>query len=119
MCSLLGSAGSEYLRAFTQGQLNLLILVRETGIAKTRTVRAVPSGSACWIEGNATRFGMYEKLYRHRDHFVVIDVVDSLYADKSGIQQDGGCRAMFFRSSPSCSEDHNGGYPNGYRPIAQ
>jgi hypothetical protein len=28
---------------------------------------------------------MYEKLYRHRDQFVVIDDVDSLYPDKSGM----------------------------------
>src|SRR5262249_55420310 len=42
--------------------------------------------NACWIEGNATPFGMYEKLYRHRDQFVVIDDVDSLYADRSGVR---------------------------------
>jgi hypothetical protein len=41
---------------------------------------------ACYIQGNATPFGIYEKLYRHRDHFVVIDDVDSLYADRSGIR---------------------------------
>jgi hypothetical protein len=76
----------EYLRAFAGGHLNLLILVGEAGIAKTRTVRGVLGGSACWIEGNATPFGMYEKLYRHRDQFVVIDDVDSLYADKAGIR---------------------------------
>jgi hypothetical protein len=76
----------EYLRAFAGGHLNLLILVGPAGIAKTRTVRAVLGGSACWIEGNATPFGMYEKLYRHRDNFVVIDDVDSLYADKAGIR---------------------------------
>jgi hypothetical protein len=29
---------------------------------------------------------MYEKLYRHRGSFVVIDDVDSLYADKAGIR---------------------------------
>ena len=29
---------------------------------------------------------MYEKLYRHRDQFVIIDDVDSLYADRSGIR---------------------------------
>ena len=29
---------------------------------------------------------MYVKLYRHRDEFVVIDDVDSLYADKSGVR---------------------------------
>lgn len=40
----------------------------------------------CWIEGNATPFGMYEKLHRHRDQFVVIDDVDSLYADRGGLR---------------------------------
>ena len=43
-------------------------------------------GKACWIEGNATPFGMYAKLYRHRDEFVVIDDVDALYADRSGVR---------------------------------
>ena len=43
-------------------------------------------GKACWIEGNATPFGMYAKLYRHRDQFVVIDDVDALYADSSGVR---------------------------------
>ena len=76
----------EYLQAFAQGHLNLLILVGEAGTAKTRTVRSVLNGTACWIEGNATPFGMYEKLYRHRDKFVVIDDVDSLYADRSGVR---------------------------------
>jgi hypothetical protein len=76
----------EYLSAFAEGHLNLVILVGEAGIAKTRTVRAVLGDAACWIEGNATPFGMYEKLYRHRDRFVVIDDVDSLYADKAGIR---------------------------------
>src|SRR5262245_54211532 len=76
----------EYLQAFAGGHLNLLILVGEAGIAKSRTVRSVLNGTACWIEGNATPFGMYEKLYRHRDEFVVIDDVDSLYADRSGVR---------------------------------
>ncbi len=43
-------------------------------------------GEACWIEGNATLFGMYVKLYRYRDKFVVIDDVDSLYADRNGVR---------------------------------
>jgi hypothetical protein len=46
----------------------------------------VLNGQACWIEGNATPFGMYAKLYRHRDQFVVIDDVDALYADRSGVR---------------------------------
>ena len=76
----------EYLGAFAQGHFHLLILVGAGGLAKSRSVRAVLNGKACWIEGNATPFGMYDKLYRHRDQFVVIDDVDALYADRSGVR---------------------------------
>src|SRR3954453_8364132 len=75
-----------YLGAFAQGHFGLLILVGSGGLAKSRSVRAVLGGKACWIEGNATPFGMYVKLYRHRDQFVVIDDVDALYADRSGVR---------------------------------
>jgi len=76
----------EYLTAFAKGHFHLLILVGAGGLAKSRSVRAVLDGKACWIEGNATPFGMYTKLYRHRDQFVVIDDVDALYADRSGVR---------------------------------
>ena len=76
----------EYLGAFAQGHFHLLILVGAGGLAKSRSVRAVLDGKGCWIEGNATPFGMYVKLFRHRDEFVVIDDVDALYADRSGVR---------------------------------
>jgi hypothetical protein len=76
----------EYLVAFACGHFHLLILVGAGGLAKSRSVRAVLNGKACWIEGNATPFGMYVKLYRHRDQFVVIDDVDALYSDRSGVR---------------------------------
>src|SRR4051794_19505254 len=76
----------EYLRAFAQGHFHLLVLVGAGGLAKSRSVRSVLDGKACWIEGNATPFGMYVRLYRHRDQFVVIDDVDALYADRSGVR---------------------------------
>ncbi|HMB08538.1 MAG TPA: hypothetical protein VKP69_33010 [Isosphaeraceae bacterium] len=76
----------EYLGAFAQGHFHLLILVGSGGLAKSRSVRAVLDGKGCWIEGNATPFGMYVKLFRHRDEFVVIDDVDALYADRSGVR---------------------------------
>src|SRR5437867_223635 len=78
-----------YLDAFAAGHLGLVILVGERGLAKSRTVRRLLSElgrDSCWIEGNTTPFGMYERLFRHRDHFVVIDDVDSLYADRSGVR---------------------------------
>src|SRR4051812_32169751 len=68
----------EYLRAFAAGHFHLLVLVGAGGLAKSRSVRAVLDGQACWIEGNATPFGMYVRLYRHRDQFVIIDDVDAL-----------------------------------------
>ena len=77
----------QYLRAFAAGHFNLLILVGSGGLAKSRSVReALKDSKACWIEGNATPFGMYAKLYRHRDEFVVIDDVDALYADRGGVR---------------------------------
>ena len=75
-----------YLRAFAEGHFHLLVLVGSAGLSKSRSVKAVLGGKACWIEGNATPFGMYVKLYRHRDQFVVIDDVDALYADRSGVR---------------------------------
>jgi hypothetical protein len=76
----------EYLQAFANGYFHLLVLVGNGGLAKSRSVRAVLNGEACWIEGNATPFGMYVRLFRHRDKFVVIDDVDALYADRSGVR---------------------------------
>lgn len=76
----------QYLRAFAQGHFHLLILIGSGGLAKSRAIRAALNGTACWIEGNATPFGMYVKLYNHRDEFVVIDDVDGLYADRRGIR---------------------------------
>ena len=75
-----------YVRAFAEGHFHLLILVGAGGLAKSRTVRAALGGRGCWIEGNATPFGMYAQLYRHRDEFVVIDDVDGLYGDRSGVR---------------------------------
>ena len=76
----------EYLRAFAAGHFHLVILVGAGGVGKSRSVRSVLNGKGCWIEGNATPFGMYVKLYRHRDQFVIIDDVDALYADRSGVR---------------------------------
>ena len=75
-----------YLRAFAAGHFHLLILIGSGGLAKSRSVRAALDGKGCWIEGNATPFGMYAKLFKHRDEFVVIDDVDALYADRSGVR---------------------------------
>lgn len=76
-----------FVRAFASGHLNLLLLVGGPGLAKSQSVRkAVGDDDACWIEGNATAFGLYTKLLLHRDQLVVIDDVDGLYSDRAAVR---------------------------------
>lgn len=75
-----------FVEAFATGHINLLILVGSHGLSKSRTVRHALGDDACWIEGNASPFQIYAELYSHRDRFVVIDDVDSLHAEKSGVR---------------------------------
>ena len=56
-----------YLAAFSAGHLNLLILLGGPGLSKSRRVQGVVGDRACWIEGNATAFGMYMTLWEHKD----------------------------------------------------
>ena len=75
-----------FVHAFAAGHLNLLILIGPAGVAKSQTVRQAISDEVCWIEGNATAFGIYTKLFRHRNQLVVIDDVDSLYSNKAAVR---------------------------------
>jgi hypothetical protein len=72
-------------QAFVQGDLNLLILSGDPGLEKTRTLKALLHPKrGCYIEGNATAFGVYCELYRHRHEPVVIDDVDNIYQQPAG-----------------------------------
>jgi hypothetical protein len=41
---------------------------------------------ACWISGQATPLGIYMQAFEHRHQPLVLDDVDGLYADRSGIR---------------------------------
>lgn len=75
----------QFVEAFASGHLNLLILLGQPGLAKSQSVRRV-LGTACWIEGNATAFGVYVALWEHRDQVIVLDDVDNLYADRNAVR---------------------------------
>ncbi len=75
----------QFVEAFAAGHLNLLILLGQPGLAKSQTVRRVVP-DACWIEGNATAFGVYTAAWHHRDHMMVLDDVDSLYAERNAVR---------------------------------
>jgi hypothetical protein len=76
---------TRFVRAFADGHLNLLIILGEPGLAKSQTVRHVMR-EACWIEGNATAFGVYTAAWNHRDQVIVLDDVDSLYSDRNAVR---------------------------------
>ena len=75
-----------FLHAFASGHLNLLILLGDPGLAKSVRVRQIVGADACWIEGSATAFGIYCRLWKHKDQPVVIDDVDSLYTDRATVR---------------------------------
>jgi hypothetical protein len=75
-----------YVRAFAAGHLHLLMLFGPPGVGKSRCVRQALDRPACWISGQATPLGIYLEAYAHRHHPIVLDDVDGLYADRSGIR---------------------------------
>src|ERR1700686_2184017 len=76
----------QYVRAFADGHLNLLMIFGPPGVGKSRCVRHALGSRVCWIGGQATPFGIYLKAYEHRHEPIVLDDVDGLYADRSGIR---------------------------------
>ncbi len=114
----------EFVAAFASGHLNLLILIGDPGLAKTRIVKSALGDSVCWIEGNCTPFGMYQELYRERSRrFVVIDDVDSLYSDRVGVRllkalcQTEPEKTVAWHSSARSLEKH--GIPTTFQTSAK
>jgi hypothetical protein len=75
-----------YVRAFANGHLNLLLILGDPGVGKTRQVRQTLDSPVCWIGGQATPFGIYLEAYRHRHRPIVFDDVDGLHANRNAIR---------------------------------
>jgi hypothetical protein len=80
------AALEQYVRAFAAGHLHLLMFFGPPGVGKSRCVRQALDQRACWISGQATPLGIYLEAYVHRHQPLVLDDVDGLYADRSGIR---------------------------------
>jgi hypothetical protein len=74
------------VHGFAGGDLNLLILLGGHGLGKSRALRQAMAGQACWLEGNASAFGLYCQLWHHQNRPVVLDDLDGLYANRDGIR---------------------------------
>ena len=75
-----------YIRAFAAGHLHLLMLFGPPGVGKSRHVRQALDPHIGWISGQATPLGIFLEAYQHRHRPLVLDDVDGLYADRSGIR---------------------------------
>jgi hypothetical protein len=76
----------QYVHAFAAGHLNLLMIFGPPGVGKSRCVRHALGNQVCWISGQATPLGIYLQAYEHRHQPLVLDDVDGLYADRSGMR---------------------------------
>jgi hypothetical protein len=76
----------QYARAFAEGHLNLLMLCGDPGLGKSQCLRRALNAKACWIDGNASAFGIYLQAHEHRNQPMVLDDVDGLYRDRQGIR---------------------------------
>jgi hypothetical protein len=76
----------QYAAAFAKGHLNLLLIFGPPGVGKTRALREALHGPVCWIGGQVTPLGIYLLAYQHRHQPMVLDDVDGLYADRTGIR---------------------------------
>ena len=82
----MASVTGTYARAFAAGHLNLLMLCGEPGLGKSQCFRRALGAKVCWIDGNASAFGIYLLAHEHRNQPMVLDDVDGLYRDRQGIR---------------------------------
>ena len=75
-----------YIRAFAAGHLHLLLLFGPPGVGKSRCVRQALHPRVGWISGQATPLGIYLQAFAYRHQPLVLDDIDGLYADRSGIR---------------------------------
>ncbi len=76
----------KYARAFADGHLNLLVVLGNPGLGKSQILKASIGDHACAIEGRTSAFGMYLRLFEHRNQPVLIDDVDELHRDRDAIR---------------------------------
>src|SRR4029077_16223134 len=61
-----------YACAFVDGHLNLLMLCGDPGFGKSQCFRRALGGKVCWIDGNASAFGIYRQALEHRNQPIVL-----------------------------------------------
>lgn len=86
ICILSYSELQEYCKAFSDGNIGLMVIIGRPGIQKSSLIRKTLTSNYRWIEGNVTAFQLYCETFLHKDKQIVIDDVDSLYSNKSSVR---------------------------------
>jgi hypothetical protein len=71
----------QFCKAFGIGKIPMLMVVGEPGTSKTQSISQNLKRKHRIIKGQQSAISIYCDLYRHRNELIVIDDVDSLYAD--------------------------------------
>src|SRR5262249_48395026 len=66
--------------------LNLLLLFGPPGVGKSRAVCGALDPAVGWLSGQATPLGIYLQAFAYRHQPLVLDDIDGLYADRSGVR---------------------------------
>src|SRR2546428_6198902 len=74
------------VHGLSRGDQKLLIVLGSQGLGKGRGLRQAMAGQACWLEDNASAFGLYCQLWHHQNRPVVLDDLDGLYRNHDGIR---------------------------------
>lgn len=67
------------IRRFAEGKYNALIVLGNTGLSKSETVKEMVQHYLIYEGGNPTTFQFYCDLHRHIDDFVILDDVSSKF----------------------------------------
>lgn len=75
----------DFVSAFAERHITLLVVVGKGGTAKSRTVKNTLGDRACYLEGSGTPIQIYVKAYQYRNRLIVLDDIDDMYSNPKGI----------------------------------
>ncbi len=76
---------SDFIRAFRDGHLNMLVVCSRGGLGKSETVQRTMQDHPVFISGHETPLDLYRKLYDGRDRLVVFDEIDGLLSNTANV----------------------------------
>ncbi len=76
---------SDFIRAFRDGHLNMLVVCSRGGLGKSETVQRTMQDDPVFISGHETPLDLYRKLYDGRDRLVVFDEIDGLLSNTANV----------------------------------